>query len=565
LNKIDDGAPWLAGAAGLTLVVAVADGLRLPPVLSGPNLRVALGNTPDPHLLTAAIERLLMQHCALNAPCVHYWNVAVLALAVLIAGGLAVFAARTNVRGIALLATGAVALSPLVAPLALDPLGIGMTVTVALVALAAIDATGIVAFPTVVRCVLGAAIALQDPLLAPAALVYAAIAAVRARSIARYAPLACAVIAIGLRLPTILHSALDPLAGPPTIVIIGVCLFVLGPLVIVLVRRDALAAIGAQASTLTPGLALGAAAFLGGAFCTTGDPAPYWLAGEVAIVVALYKPALAHTSEPKRLTRLLVLFGVAFALQFWTFAEHHGDNTSVILAHQSDTLRSFLNQGSNDRCVVTDVPGRHYILVDGWFVHTYGARAKARVVDDAKNCLDLPGTATLASIDGLYVTDLGASMALLHAQQGAASGTVLAIQDGDVSPKTIVKTPTGTGEFGNNLATPLGPLGDFTVLSGFRYTPRCVRVRASEHLTFVVSAIPGSPNLGLSVSVRKGNVTRALYDRVLVSPLAGAPYAWQRVSIPLEPSACAAFTFAVAQPGDAKFHYWVTFAGATVR
>lgn len=565
MNKVAERAGWMVGAVAVGLASAISQVAHLPDVLSGPNVQVALGSQPDPHLITAWADRLLLQSCGLDGGCVHHWNATVFGLLMIVAGLVAVWTTRESARAIALLIAGTVGFSVLAGPLVVDPLGMAMTVSVALVVLAAIDATGLVAFPVVARCLLAIAIVAQDPLLAPAALAYGGLCAARsARGIARYAyaPLLCAVLAAMSRLPAILHVRFDLLSGPATIVVAGVALFVVGPLLIVLAKHRAFAAVGARAPVLGAGAILAASAVVGGAFAANGDPAPYWLAGESAIAIALFAPVSTGSLAPERLRNLLLLFIIGFGLQFWGLAAQHGSNTSVLIANQSAGLKGIFDRSEATRCVVSDAIGRRYLLADGAFALASGGNSETRFVDSAQNCFALPDSTRVATIDGLYVTNYGATLPLWRDARDT-TGTQLAIVGGTISPNTPENTPSGHGAFGNGVATPLGVVGDFTVLSSFAYTPPCVPVRRHGHLTFEVTSVPGSPRLVFAI--RDTGSVHALYRGVTPASSSDAPYFWHHISIELPGSKCSALTFSVLQPADGASRYWMTFAGAMVR
>jgi hypothetical protein len=549
LNSVLERLRGVGTAAGIALAAAAIQGLRLPAVLDGPGLEAVTGRAPDPHLPAGLLDGWIATHCALSAPCVQHANLAIFAALVFLVAALA----GRSLLG--LLATAVIAISPLASALVVDPLGAAASIGVALVALGAIDVAGTVRYPLAARCLLAIAIALADPALVPAALAYGAFGGL--------VPLACAIAASAARF-FIYRPVVDPLAAPATLVAFGFCLFVGGPLLMLAVRHRAFRVLDRDGHALLRTAGLAIAALAGGVLAPSGDVAPYWLAAEAALLAGLVA-SLPFVPGSRAFERSAYALGGLLAVQFVLFIQYHQDVTTAAIAYRGDDLRGMLAASDRPACVADDEIARRYVLANGAFLRLYPPHVAPVTTADPATCLTMPDATAVVTMAGLAVHDWGGAVPLMKAYRDAADpdGT-LQIEGGAVTPATHANTPTGRGSFGNQIDTPLGHVGDFTILSGYTYVPACVPVGAVKHLVFAAASIPGTPPLRLRVDATSAGSKRAVLDATFPSSPADAPYRWIRYDVPLAPSDCASLAFSVANEAH-RTGDWLTIAGAAIR
>ncbi len=531
-------------AAAIAAIAAAIQGVRLPAVLDGPTLRVAMGSATDPHFLTGFVNGAILHQCALAAPCVQHWNLGFFAVVIFALGLLA------SGRALAQAAVAIVAISPLAVAAIADPLGASLSIGLLLTALAGIDIARLRPLPMVGRCALAIALALADPALTPLAIAYGAFGGA--------IPLGCAALASLLHL--LMQPAIDPIAGPATLVAFGACLFIGGPLLILAVRFRAFKRLDDDGRALLRAATLAVAAIAGGLFSASGDPAIYWLGAEAVLLAGLVASLGAQRGKVPERTG--IAFAVLVVVQFVLFVQHHGDVTTAAIAYRGDDLRGMIADAPGRTCVTADATATRYVLAGGAFLERYPVRRTPTMLADPAGCIRMPNDTTVVTMRDLAVNNWGQAVPLLQAYRDASDPAgVLQIEGGSVSPGTTVNTPTGRGAFGNEVDTPLGHVGDFTVLSGFAYTPACVPVRSGQHLNFSAASIPGTPDLRLRVTA--SGTGAPLLNSTFPASAPNRPYRWIRYSVPLAASDCTTFTFAM-NPGSRE-KYWLTFAGAAVR
>lgn len=548
MNSIAGRARDVAAAVGIGAVAAIVQSVRLPAVLDGATLGVALGKATDPHLLTGFLDRAVVESCRMAAPCVQHANALVFAAAVAVA---AFLVAR---RPFGLVAVAIAAISPLAVAAITDPLGASASVGLLLAALAAFATVGPRTPHVALRGALAIGLALADPTLVPYALAYGAFAGI--------IPLACAVAGTAIRIFAV-PLAIDPLAGPATLVAFGACLFVGGPLLMLAVRYGAFRSLEESGRIALRGAALAAAALAGGLFAASGDVAVSWLVAEIAliagIVCSVRTPRAGASSE-----RAGIAAGALLIVQFVLFLHAHRDVTTSAIAYRGDDLRGMIAGAPARTCVAADATARRYVLASGDFLALYPPPREPAIQDDPAGCLGEPVSTTIVTMAGLAVNDWGLAVPLMQAYRDASDPSgVLQIEGGTVSPRTKVATPTGRGAFGNDIDTPLGVVGDFTVLTGFTYAPSCLRVGDGARLRFSAASVPGSPAIPLTIVARNGAATKTLLSTIFPASPANKPYRWLRYALPVPPADCTTFAFALK--GAANGRTWLTFAGASVR
>ena len=448
--------------------------------------------------------------------------------------------------------------SPLTLGTALGPHAAEHLLSVAVVAVMALDLAGLLKAPALVRCALCLTLALLDARLMPAALLYALLAGGAYRWI--LAGILAAGAGIGIRallapatMPAF-DAGIDSSAGPFTIIAIGCALFAIAPLALFAIRRvPALAALAGGA--FLRALALGTSAFVMGAFATTGDPSPYWLCGEVAFVAGIAS-MLARAERVSLVVGALVCIFVAQSAAFAAARDHL---PAVSIARNSATLRSVLAADAatgTPFCVVADAAAKRHILEN--------EAIRVGSFSEASQCLfaAAPGT-DLIVLSNWNVTDWGAGgIELARAERTAESAAyVLPVEHGIVAPHTPAATVTGTGAFGNTTDTPIGAVGNFTILSGYSYEFRCVP-RAAR-LTFAIAGLPNAAFAYSVVALDDRGAHTVLSESVPSTTSATLAWRFHSVALPA-PSGCESLRFAVTKPPGAP-EPWVSIAGAALQ
>ncbi len=311
-----------------------------------------------------------------------------------------------------------------------------------------------------------------------------------------------------------------------------------------------------------------------GMFSVTGDPSLYWLCGEAALVVGLVSSGLLNEERSRGVLTVALL--CILVAQLALFVRFRNDLPAVAFTRADGVLRGTLATdaaGETPLCMVVDNSGTQHVLANGAFFTLNPATTPFRVVSNASDCLDAARGTDLVIIENMMATDWGPGGIELarSAQIASEAPYVLPVESGIVTPHTHAGTPTGFGAFGNMTDTPVGAVGDFTVLSGFSYRFNCVP--RGNWLAFAIAAIPHAA-FTYEVLVDSGGGPRPINTQSLPSspgsesPPAGTPYeatqAWQLhiVALPSTP-ACRSIIFSVPArsgvPGT-----WVTVVGASL-
>jgi hypothetical protein len=233
------------------------------------------------------------------------------------------------------------------------------------------------------------------------------------------------------------------------------------------------------------------------------------------------------------------------------------------MARRGGDVRLMMASYPGGSCIATDKIGRHYVLADGAFLHAYGAGVTGKIVDDPVDCFSAPESSGIGTIRNLTVTNWGRALPLMRVYNEARkSANVLQIEGGKVSPSTHANTPTGRGAFGNSVDTPLGEVGDFTVLSGYEYMPTCMSVEPGSRLTFAVSTLVGSAATAFQVR-DSGEPHGDLIEATVPASSRRDTPTWYHYSVPVPPSACATISFYVKRAPNVS--NCMTFAGASIR
>lgn len=528
--------PSIASGLGIAFAIALAaagvQSLGLPPILGGPHLEGMLAGTAP------------LAHCGTSAQCVHLYN-ALFSFVAIFAFAALVWRAPLLQAGVAL-----VAISPLWTAAIVDPYGLVAIVAVALIALAAIETVASIPVAPALQATLAAALAATDASAMPAALAYGAL---RGRL-----PFLAAVCVCAIRI-WIAHPSVDALAAPATIVILGAAFFVGGP--IALATRRILRNAPAAGGRLAACCLLAFAAVGGGIFASSGDPGASWLAAEIALLVGVFDALRSLRPE-----RSYWIVAALLVVQFGLFIQTHRGSAAAAMALRGDDLRGMLAHAPAGTCISANDIAKHYILVDGAFLRAYPNKTAPAIFSSATACEHAANGTTVVTMRDLDVHDWGIAVPLLQAFADTRDPAgVLQIDGTDIRPGTAADTPTGKGAFGNLFDTPLGPVGDFTVLSGYSYAPPCIAVRRGQRLVFAAATIPGSPALAFRVASSAPDGVAADFSGSLPPSGVQDPYVWKRFeSLPLPASACRRFTFDVPTAGGPKGR-WLTIAGAAVR
>lgn len=504
------------------------------------------GYRPDPHVLTAFLWHAVTSACVSSAPCIIGVNAALFAL--LLAVGVVLAEKRIGLAAAVLFMAG-LGVLPFDVPLLNGPLGGEITVTLALVAIAAAVLAGIWNPPAWLRSVLAAAIVLQDPGLTAAALFLGPFGAV---------PAVAARIALGNPSAAQLAAArLDDLAGPVTVAVLGIAIVFAAPAALFTVKRGWFSRLGTPTVVLARTVLFAVLSAAGGMIARSGDPSPYFLCAAVALAVFGFAWAIGKALLRVRIATVFAACSLLLLIVL------HQRIPSVVIAKQTSYLQNDIAQDVRDgisTCLVASGPSREHLLVPGLRLRD------VREVNDIRQC---PGqyadTTHLLSADGIHIDDWGVSgLNLAHAAKiAAAAGYVFPINDGSVSPHAHMKTPTGTGVFAQHIPSASGAVPTFTVLGGFSYSFHCLRVATGDRLVFAVTQIPGAPRATYAVSAGTGSRLHTLTQGVLERN-ARSDYAWRFVSaVFLQGANCTDVRFSVPSP-QLRQNRWVTFAGASI-
>lgn len=539
-------------------------------MLSGRHLAVLAGFEADPHLLTAWIDGAIGRSCSAAGACAYWWHLFCLTLAVFALAILAMSVVPNGSLFRRSIVVALFALSPLVAGPLMDPLAVGSFVTIALFALAAGDIAEIYSLGPIQRGIVALALSLQDPLLAPAAIVYPLIARGSLRRIGAWAASAAAALGFAAH-ALIAHEyifapfahGIDPIAGPLGITAVGVLLFVVVPIMVQLSRSHAFDALELSKKPPVRTVLLGAAALAAGLFATTGDPTPYWLGLESAAIICILPVTSSRLRFPKAANGILA---VVLVFELVTAVSYERHVPGRVAAIESMTLRDVLNDARAPICLASDPSGDSHILADGAFIRLFDRTPQTVVRSNVLACLQsLPQTAEVATVRGLHVDRWGEILAAVRAaHEGELALHQLSDRGGTVSPRTHANTPNGLGAFGNVLQTPLGPTPDITILSGYHYIFACQPIPHAAHLTFAAATIPATPRLRFTVSAR-GNGRKAVGGGDVESQVGGSLSAWRYFSIPVPYGSCMTLDIEVTSPTDGVKGRWMTFAAMAVR
>ena len=553
-----------AVAFAVSVLAATVQLIHLPSSVGGANLRALAGQAPDPNGISWVVDRAVSSACSLNANCFHKLNF--LALAVVLALFGALVAQRSKNVTLVALAMSAFALSPLTQSQILDPLGASYSLALGVFFIAAADIAGVVEIPLWGRVVVAAVLALVNPLMGLAALAYPMLIprpSLRAISLPFFGAAAGLffVAATGLfDLPA--GRRIDSIAGPSTIVVLGTGLFIVAPVALFLWKRGAFAPLGLSRGRFLSALGLGTAALLGGLFQRNGDPSPYLSAFEGAILLGML-PGSGAASVTRTLQVVLAAIAATTVVAFVFFAGH---GTSRIIAGQTRDLIAALGGHDARNCVASDKSGAEHLLADGAFLRLYPQPPGTAFVDDVRKCpTDAADRTNLLTINGSDIKSWGRALGLVRIFDRSADATlILPVSKGKVTPRSAARTPNHRGAFDNVVTTPLGPLGDFTVLSGYEYRFECLRIPHHATLQFAATSISGAPPLGFLVSSVSPGADLVVL-RGSVPHVDTGPYnTWLYESAPIAASECATLSFKVTAE-DGAIGQWMTFAGASIR
>jgi len=561
----------LAIGAVVAAIAVGVQGFRLPGILAGRHLAVLAGLEPDRHILTGWIDAAIGRACSVASPCAYRSHLICLALATVLLSLLAVkIAPKWSPLRLALI-VGILALSPFVAGPVMDPLGIGSFFTIVLFALAAGDVAGLYSFRPLLRGVVALALSLQDPLLAPVAILYPLIAVGSLKRASAWA--ACGAGLVGFFAHALadhgetfaaFSRGIDSIAGPISIIAIGVLVFIVAPVVAQLSRSGAFEAFDPRRKSVRRALLLGLVALGAGLFSETGDPTPYWLLFETAAVICILPVVSGRLSSRNTANGILI---AVLAIELVAVVKYERYVPSRVTAFESVTLRDILRDARAPVCLATDESGERHVLAGGAFLDLFD-RASATVAHkDVGECLSgLSQDADVATIRGLDVERWGEVLAVVRAAHVRETALYqLADSNGSVHPKTPARTPNGLGAFGNMLRSPVGAVPDVTVLSGYGFTFACEPVPRDAHLTFAAATIAGSPTMHFQVSAVTGGHRKAIGSGDVEHQTRSPLDAWRYFSIAVPNGSCMTVEIEVTSPTDGASGRWMTFAALAMR
>lgn len=549
-----------AGLAGLTLY-----SWHWFAGMSGANLAVALGMRADPHLPTAAGWSLILHACSTSQSCIQSWNTAAVGvLALLVAWiGWRSRGAFAGAASAAFLLT-----TPLCVALILDPLGAETTVALALFALVIADTAGLLTLHPLARALAGGALILQDPLFAPAVLAYALLRA-NPRKADTYALAGVAVIAPAARLllpaPGLPTLPLDPQAAPSTFIALAMLFFVVLPALLYAAKRGLISAAALGKRNVVAPLLVGVCAAIAGVFSPTGDPAPYFLAAEIAAIFAVLS-ATKGRHVPDHPTGAVVA-ALAVLLQLAVGLRYGAAEPSAATARHSHVLRAALEARSRI-CLVSPAQERPHLLADGAFLRAYqqpGTDVFSATAIEA--CVKRTGRPTeLFVLNDSAIIDYGrAGFSLAQAAYAARDAQPLDTAKGMVAPSRPVSLPGGHGVFASTVRTPLGDAPEIVAVAGFSETLPCPRSSPGSQLTFAAAnPNPGGAPVRLSVSERTERGSELLLSRELSRSNPREEPAWEFYALRLHPQACRSLTFAATATTPDANAAWAAFVSPAV-
>lgn len=551
----------LAAVLAATLLLALFLLTGLP--LAGEHIAVIAGRQQDPHLLTGWIWVIVPAVIRTN---IFFRTCAVATLA--IAGALLVSALRSRRLTFVGLALGVVfATSPFAIGTMLDPLATDSIVTLAIFLLIALDVADLWPQPLAIRCLLAAALSLQDVALTPAAIIYGL--AVTGSTISALAQVGAVLAAVAVRvffapLTLQMHPLFDFTAGPATVVAIAVLLFAVMPATLLAAGRITALPDAVRTRAFIGSVVLAVTALGAGVASETGDPSVAWLCAELAAVAGLAH--VARVGAPSLRWPVAMTLVTVICVQVVVTLTVANSLPAVALATTTADLSTASQNAAaiGDRlCVTTDAAGARHVLAYGTLLAATQEGRDAMVVARPEACIAAWRRLDIATITDMSIVDWGSGGAdISRAAQILNRAQPLPVYRGIVSPKTHAPTPTGFGAFGNGVQTPIGATSIFTVLSGFSYTFPCVP--PGDRLSFAVAPLPHSA-MTYAVTESSGGRRRIIFtEGVKADPLGGGAQAWRLRVVDLPASrACRALTFVVyAEPGVPTT--WVGFAAPAI-
>lgn len=534
---------------------------RLPDALAGAGLGVLDGSRTDPHELTRSAWLLVARHYEFSASCVHAWNFAVFALLdVAIVFMLWLAGVDTAVAA----CSGAVlAISPLTVALVVEPLGGEDAVGLAIFALAAVTFSGRLELPRLVRIILPALLLLQAPLDGLVAL-YCVALEIRRSALDGMASLAAVVLAAGLH--SILHSwpirsaAIDPLAGPATIVAIGIVVFGITPLALYAAKTGFFNRLSLDVQSVSGLLMTGLLALVGGLFAN-GDPSVQWFGLEICVVLAVACSVRYTSLRPGwGALALIVILGLlsgsmtrmaraaspalhaASQLQFVTQVLGRDVKGSICLVHAGKQWRQLVDLQS-----FAAIYEPHAILHN---VRSSGECLAPASHSDAILAED-NGTVRVWRADGLALLRATIAARELHAVRLASL------------PARIVPTPRhGLGAFRGTVEGPSGTVETVTVLAGYTYSIACAALNGKRSLSFAVENPLGLYPNGQPVRFRVAVGSSGPTVSGIIEP--GRPtWVYHYLRLP-KVNGCVSITFAATAPTGSAIATWATFAAPGV-
>jgi len=561
----------LAIGAVIAMVAVAVQGFRLPGMIAGRHLAVLAGLEPDPHLLTGWVDYAIGRACSVASPCTYLPHLICLALGTLLLTYLAVKVAPRWSPLRLTVVVGILALSPFVSGPVIDPIGVGSFVTIVIFVLAAGDTAELYSFRPALRCFVALALSLQDPLLAPAAILYPLIAAGSLRRTSAWAASIAGVVGFATHafathqpLFAAFSRGIDPIAGPIGIIAIGILAFIAAPIYSQVSRSRAFEAFDLRRKPVRRTILLGIVALGAGLFSESGDPTPYWLSFEAALTICILPVVSGRLSRRSAANGILV---AALALELFAVVAYERYIPSRVIAFESVGLRDILRNARAPICLASDDSGQSHVLADGAFLQLFAGTSGTISHNDVLKCLPrLPEDAEVATIHGLDVERWGEVLAVIRAARGREAARYQFVdRDGSVDPRTSAKTPNGLGAFGNILRSPVGPIDDITILSGYRFTFACRAIPRGTHISFAAATIAGSPTMHFNVAAGTGRNREAIgsgdVERQTSSPLP----AWRYFSFPVPNGSCMTVDIEVTSPTDGASGRWMTFAAMALK
>jgi hypothetical protein len=462
-----------------------------------------------------------------------------------------------------------VAASPFAGILWADPLGVPLSLTLAMLAFIFADAAGLIALPRAAGIALTVAVTSQDYLLLPVMIVYALS---KEQTTQRRA-----VAIAACTLPALILCAIDVavLHNPPRIqisglerssVFAGIAVCVFAPLLAYLYSAGIFDRIQwnrrAPATTIFMAIALAALS----PFALDGDPSWYWLA---IMVATLFYLRAKVAPVPNAQWAFVIFLGVTLLAQGYTAARGSSVWPTVQVSREAWAIQQIVTKHASENICVYGTTPEIAAVSDALSATLYRPTyKKVTLTSQVRRCLFNDGQARFVALESGRVTDFGKSgVALALAVSSKGKGDLrISAHAFFISPNRHTHMPGGRGAFKDTLKTPTGDTEYFTIAAPFALTFPCINWNAGDRLTFATRNPLGTdPRAGaVRLTVLAGREPRATAIVIPPSQNAASPD-WTYHTIEMRHDGrCAALTFDVKPDGKNGIATWASVVNPVI-